>query len=85
MTALLTVPEVAERLRIGSTLCRELIARGEIRSLRVGGRAIRVREQAIDDYIRRLEGGDDESATREWSPRIAHIGGHRLGSRRKAV
>lgn len=54
---LLTVADVQLRLRIGQTLARELIAMGTIRSCRIGGRAIRVSESALSDYIRQCEGG----------------------------
>ena len=37
---LLTVPEAAERLRIGQSSVRELLRRGEIKSLKLGKRRL---------------------------------------------
>jgi excisionase family DNA binding protein len=79
---LLTPEEVFSRLRIGKTLGYKLLASGGVRSLRVGAgkRAIRVTEEALDDYIRHCEGGD-ESARTGWNPTLAS-GGHGHARRR---
>jgi excisionase family DNA binding protein len=49
----LTVEEAAERLGIGRTLMYQLLASGEVRSLRVG-RLRRVPVDALIEYIERL-------------------------------
>lgn len=57
----LTVPEVAERLRVGRAAAYRLVESGELRSIRVG-RTIRIPQQALDEF---LEGdpGDAEPIT----------------------
>ena len=54
---LLTVPETARVLRIGRNLAYELVARGEIPSVRLG-RAIRVPRASLEQWL------EAESATR---------------------
>lgn len=49
---LLTVPEAAKVLRIGRNLAYELIARGELPSVRLG-RAIRVPRSALERWLER--------------------------------
>ncbi len=49
---LLTGTEVAQRLRISRAKVYWLIQRGELPSVRMG-RNVRVRQQDIDEYIRR--------------------------------
>ncbi|RBM16838.1 helix-turn-helix domain-containing protein [Streptomyces sp. PT12] len=49
-TALLTVPEVMARLRLGRTAVYELIRSGRLSSLTIG-RARRVPVSALDDFI----------------------------------
>ncbi len=49
---LLTGTEVAQRLRISRAKAYLLIQRGEIPSVRMG-RNVRVRQQDIEEYIRR--------------------------------
>lgn len=68
MTTLLTVKQTAQHLLIGTTLCRELIARGEIPSVRIG-RLIRVRAEALDEYIMRSEWRLD-NPVRETQPKV---------------
>lgn len=48
---LLTVPEAAKLLRIGRNLAYELVAQGEIPSIRFG-RLIRVPRAALEERIR---------------------------------
>lgn len=49
---LLTVAEAANRLRIGRSLMYELLAAGDIPSIRIG-RLRRVTRVALDDYVAR--------------------------------
>ncbi len=49
--AMLTVPEAAKLLRIGRNLAYELVARGEIPSIRFG-RLIRVPRAALEAQLR---------------------------------
>jgi excisionase family DNA binding protein len=51
--ALLTVEEAARRLRIGRTLCYQLIGLGELESVPVG-RLRRVPAEAVPEYVARL-------------------------------
>lgn len=50
---LLKIPEAAALLSLGKTLTRELIAKGELRHVKVTERAIRVPMSAVEEYIRR--------------------------------
>jgi excisionase family DNA binding protein len=47
---LLTVPEAAKLLRIGRNLAYELVARGEIPSVRLG-RVIRIPRTALEQWL----------------------------------
>lgn len=49
---LLTVNEAAARLAIGRTMLYELIARRELRTVKIG-RARRIPESAVDEWIAR--------------------------------
>ncbi len=51
---LLRVSEVAEALNIGRSKAYELVATGQLPALRVG-RAVRVRPEAVVDWIARSE------------------------------
>jgi excisionase family DNA binding protein len=53
---LLTVPEVAERLRVSPTRVWRLIAEDGLPSVKVGG-SRRVSVDQLNGYIARLEGG----------------------------
>ena len=55
---LLKVPEAARLLRISRNLAYELVARGELPSVRLG-RAIRVPRHALDAWIARQSGLPD--------------------------
>ena len=55
---LLKVPEVARLLRISRNLAYELVARGELPSVRLG-RVIRVPRQALEAWIARQSGLPD--------------------------
>ena len=55
------VADVAARLGIGKSKTWELIARDEIKSVKIDG-SRRVSEQAIRAYIRQLEGGTPDAA-----------------------
>ncbi len=53
MERLLRIPEVAERTALSRTTIYELIARGDLPSVAVGGtRTRRVRESDLDAWIR---------------------------------
>ncbi len=54
MERLLRIPEVAERTALSRTTIYELIARGDMPSVAVGGtRTRRIRESDLDAWIRR--------------------------------
>lgn len=48
---LLTVEELAQRLRIGRGLAWALVRRGEIASIRIGQRRVLVPASAVSDFI----------------------------------
>ena len=50
---LLPVPEAARRLNLGRSKFYELIAAGEIETVRIG-RAVRVPVDALQDFVERL-------------------------------
>lgn len=52
---LLTVEETARFLRIGRTKAWELVQRGEIPSIRIGRRSIRVPAKALRDLLASAE------------------------------
>jgi excisionase family DNA binding protein len=47
----LTVPEVAEELRIPRSRCYDLIQRGELPAVRVGERSIRVNRRELEKFL----------------------------------
>ena len=47
----LTVPEVAEELRIPRTRCYELIQRGDLPAVRIGERSIRVNRRELERFL----------------------------------
>jgi excisionase family DNA binding protein len=51
---LLTVEEAAEVLRVGRSLMYEMIARGAIKTVRIG-RLRRIRPEALAEYIASLD------------------------------
>jgi excisionase family DNA binding protein len=51
----LTVPEVAGYLGIGTTKCWELVNSGSIPSFRPGGRLVRVRKTELVEWMEQLE------------------------------
>jgi excisionase family DNA binding protein len=51
---LLRVGEAADRLGLGKTKVWELVARGDIDSVKIDG-ARRISERAVDEYIEQLE------------------------------
>jgi excisionase family DNA binding protein len=50
-----TPAEAADRLRMGRTRLYELIARGEIRAIRLGPRMIRIPVAALDEWLESLQ------------------------------
>ncbi|MFD6354087.1 excisionase family DNA-binding protein [Nocardia tengchongensis] len=55
MAQLLTESEVRKRIPIGHSKYYELIISGELRSVKIGRRRF-VTEQAVEEYIARLDG-----------------------------
>jgi excisionase family DNA binding protein len=53
---LLTVKEVADRLRISEPTCYRIIAAGELKSTRISDRILRVTEEALEEFIRSRTG-----------------------------
>jgi excisionase family DNA binding protein len=51
--AMMTIKEVAERLNVHPNTIRRLIKSGELASMRVGSRGIRVDERDLEAYINR--------------------------------
>jgi excisionase family DNA binding protein len=47
----LTVPELADELRIPRTRCYELIQRGELPAVRIGKRSIRVNRGELERFL----------------------------------
>ena len=47
----LTVPDLAEELRIPRTRAYELIAQGELPTVRIGARSIRVNRQELERFL----------------------------------
>lgn len=47
----LTVPELCEKLKIGRNTAYNLLRSGEIRSIRVGAKKIRIPYSALEEYI----------------------------------
>ena len=57
--AWLTVPEVAQELRIPRSRCYELVHRGELPAVRIGERSIRVNRAELERFLlesRRVSG-----------------------------
>jgi excisionase family DNA binding protein len=55
------VPEVARLLAIGESAVNELIARGEIESVKIGS-SRRITRAGVETYVRRLARGDGDVA-----------------------
>jgi excisionase family DNA binding protein len=55
--ALLAMPEVARRLGVTEYQAREMGRRGELPTILVGERRVRVRAGALEEWIRRRESG----------------------------
>jgi excisionase family DNA binding protein len=49
--ALLTAEQVAERLSISHSHTQRLMARGDLEVVRIGRRAVRVTESAVEEFI----------------------------------
>jgi excisionase family DNA binding protein len=54
---MLTMEDVARRLAINVSQARELGRRGELPTVTVGERFVRVRQSSLEDWIRRREAG----------------------------
>jgi excisionase family DNA binding protein len=50
MSSVLTVEELAEKLRVAVSSAYGLVQRGDVRSVRVG-RAIRIPAEAVDQFL----------------------------------
>ena len=48
---MLTINEVAERLKLSVITIRRLVSRGELKAYRLGGRQLRFKESEIAAYI----------------------------------
>lgn len=57
-----TTAEVADALRVSVATVRRLIARGELRCVRVGVRCVRVTPEALSAYLER----DQSQQGRDW-------------------
>jgi excisionase family DNA binding protein len=62
MLNVLTVADLAERLRIGRSSAYKLVSDGDVRSIRVG-RVIRIPAEAVEQFLK----GDETAET------IAHL------------
>ena len=60
---LLSINEAAERLHIGQTTLKRLIADGSVRSLKIGTRRL-IAASDLDDFVVRLRAGDVSEARR---------------------
>ena len=58
---LLTVEQVRLHLQISRTLAYRLIGNGDIPSLRIGARNIRVRRSDLSDYVDRMKMNNKQS------------------------
>ena len=58
---LLTKLEAASHLRIGLTKLNELLAKGDIRCVRIG-RVVRIPMRALQEYVQRLESEQQSAA-----------------------
>ena len=54
---LISIPEASEKLSIGRTKLRELLARGDLPSVHIG-RSVRIAQADLERYVARLR--DDE-------------------------
>ncbi|MHB1325775.1 MAG: helix-turn-helix transcriptional regulator [Thermoleophilia bacterium] len=52
---LLRIPEAGARIGVGRSKAYELVASGELASVRLSQRSIRVPASALEAYVRRLE------------------------------
>ena len=52
---LLKIPEAGARIGVGRSKAYELVANGELQSVRISERSIRVPVSALEAYVRRLE------------------------------
>jgi excisionase family DNA binding protein len=66
-SALLTIIEVMLRLKVGRSAVMKLIEEGELRSIRMSPRIIRVSEGALDEYIQNAETSSTEEDSLELS------------------
>lgn len=51
MGKMLNVPELSEKLHVHQNTARAMLKRGDIPSIRVGGRFFRVREEDVDAFM----------------------------------
>ena len=58
---LLTVSQVAEYLQISEKTVRRLIANGEIKASKVGGRSWRIKKSDIEQYLNANTNGKEQN------------------------
>ena len=79
--SLLKIPDVADRLQLGRSTVYKLIQRGVLKGIVHVGRSIRVRSNAVDEFIDNLPALDiDEGDAWQVSPRyVEDVAGGRDG------
>ena len=53
MTDYMRVKEVAAQLSVSEQTVRKLLRAGELQSIRIGKRAVRITRESVDAYLRR--------------------------------
>lgn len=62
MSKLLTVPEVAIKLRVSRGMVFGLVASGALPHVRVGRKCVRIEESAVEEYVNRSRRGGVEGS-----------------------
>ena len=60
MTTLLTIPDVAERLRLSRSKVYDLINNGKLKMIKIDNSS-RITEEALDDYLEMVGTADGNS------------------------
>jgi excisionase family DNA binding protein len=53
--AVMSIEQAAKYLRVGRNTMQKLVAENKVRSIRMGPRLIRIRIDALDQYLAKLE------------------------------